>query len=166
MTTPPVSSRPKYPVPWIASYLMVGSILIVGSIAVAWYLEQFSSEFDYDDPDMQFLEQIVVSSEPGSGDFAGLNGGDWQALCLVGWNGDLDPALKSAGIPAADASAIRSEYSRRSEDVKQTEFMLVYVTGNGSVKALHHPHGFAFAHEGRAVCTMKEKPVTELPAGR
>lgn len=160
------SSKPKYPVPWIASYLIVGFILIIGSIAVAWYLEQFSSQFDYDDPDMQFLERIVVSPEPGSGDFTKLNGGDWQALCLVGWNGDLGPALKSAGIPTTVESAIRSEYEGRREVVNQTEFMLVYVTKTGSAKALRHPHGFAFAREGKAVCTTDDKRVIGLPAGR
>jgi len=159
------SFRPKYPIPWVASYLIVGLILIVGSIAIAWYLSQFASEFDYDDPDMQFLERIVLSDDPRMADFTNLNGGDWQALCLVGWNGDLDPALKSPRIPAAAASAIRSEYAGRREVVNQTEFMLVYAMKDGDAKALRHPHGFAFAREGKAVCTARDKPVIALPAG-
>lgn len=165
MNAPPASSTPRYPIPWIASYFIVGLILIVGSIVIAWYLSQFSSDFDYDDPDMRFLERIVLSPDSRSGDFANLNRGDWGALCLVGWNGDTRAAITAASIDAASAGAILAAAEARAEDVRETEFMLVYVTNAGGAKALRHPHGFAFAHSGKAACTTKDKPVLGLPVG-
>lgn len=161
----PAGNSPKYPIPWVASYFIVGLILIGASFGLVWYMAQFSSEFDYDDPDMQFLERIVVSPEPEKGDFTDLNGGGWQALCLVGWNGALEPALKAAGIPTDSARALHAEYLSLKEDLKPTEFILVYAMRDGDVKALRHPHGFAFARQGKSVCLKSDSPMVALPAG-
>ena len=89
----PRQHKSLYPIPRVATYFAAGLAVIAGLLALVWYLSQFSSKYDYTDPDMAFLERIVLSSEPGRGDFTALNGGDWQALCLVGWRGDLAKAI-------------------------------------------------------------------------
>lgn len=159
-------TAPRYPIPWIATYFLTALVLIVGSFVMVWYVNQPASKFDYDDPDMTFLESIVLSEDPRRGDFTLLNGGDWRALCFVGWKGNVGAALARAGVAQADARLIRAAQATAREDVAQTEFALVYVNGQGTAKAVHHPHGFAFAREGAAACTSKDNPVLELPAGR
>lgn len=165
MSKTPASSKPSYPIPWIATYFITALVLIAGSFVMVWYVNLPASKFDYSDPDMQFLERIVLSANPQQGDFSGLNGGDWQALCLVGWQSDLDAALKAADIDTAHGRAIATAYDAIAPDVLETEFVLVYVDGEGAAKPVHHPHGFAFAREGAAACTKQEKPLLNLPAG-
>lgn len=158
------TSRPRYPIPWIATYLVTGLVLIVGAFAMAWWLGRPASDFDYDNPDMQYLERIVLSDTPREGDFSKLNGGDWKVLCLVGFDAGMDAALQEAGVTGDDAREIASAAKSVSEQVQETQFLLVYVTTSGEAKALRHPHGFAFARQGSAVCTNKETPVIALPA--
>lgn len=161
MTKP--RSGPQYPVPWIATYLVTGFVLIAGSIAMAWWLSRPSSGFDYDNPDMQYLERIVLSDAPREGDFSALNGGDWKALCLAGFGGDVSAALVEAGVTGDDARNIVATAAAAVELVQETQFLLVYTTGSGETRALRHPHGFAFARQGAAVCTDKGNPVLKLP---
>ena len=141
-------------------------VLIAGSFVVIWYLGQFSSDFDYDDPDVAFVEKIVLSPTPERGDFSALNGGDWQALCLVGWQAMPDGALRTAKVPQPIADAMVRAFRRVVEDVVQSEFILVYADGEGDAKAVRHPHGFAFAGEGAVACTRSSDPVLDLPIGR
>lgn len=157
------SDKPRYPIPWIASYFIAGLILMGGAFVAVWYASQFSSEFDYEDPDMQFLENIVLSDEPRMADFTNLNSGDWQALCLIGHKAEAQSATAAAGLEAAIASKIVSRAASRREDVKPSEFLFVYVTRAGDAKALRHPHGFAFTGEGAAQCTTSETPKLMLP---
>ena len=161
---PMKQAKPNYPVPGIAGYFMAGLILIAGVIALLWYVSQFSSEYDYTDPDMAFLEQIVLSPQPGRGDFTALNGGDWQALCLIGWRGDPGKAVAVAKIPQASADALIDAYSALARGLERSEFVIVYIDRSGAAKALTHPHGFAFAREGQAICTTAEHPVLAIPA--
>ena len=156
----------QYPVPGIAGYFAAGLILVAGLLAFAWYVNQFSSEYDYTDPDMAFLERIVLSSEPGRGDFTALNGGDWQALCLVGWRGDLAKAIAAAKLPQGVAEALLDGYGTLDKDMDASEFVIVYMDKSGAAKALTHPHGFAFARAGQALCTTAEQPVLAIPARR
>jgi hypothetical protein len=163
---PVAESGPKYPIPWIATYFITALVLIVGSFVAVWYVNQPASKFDYNDPDMAFLERIVLSPAPEEGNFTKLNGGDWTTLCLVGWQGDLKKALNAAGIKAEPARALSKVYEAVSADVEMSEFVLVYVDGSDSAKAVLHPHGFAFARTGAAVCTTSRKPLLDLPAER
>ncbi|MEM8743001.1 MAG: hypothetical protein AAGF14_00025 [Pseudomonadota bacterium] len=166
MNAPPPGPKTKYPIPWIAIYFLTALVLIAGSFVVVWYLGQFSSEFDYDDADVAFVEKIVLSPTPERGDFTSLNAGDWQALCLVGWQAMPDRALKAAQIPNGIADAMLRAFRRMVEHVAQSEFMLVYADREGDAKAVRHPHGFAFAREGAAVCTRASEPVLALPIAR
>lgn len=158
-----MSDRPRYPIPWVASYFIVGLILMGGAFVAVWYASQFSSEFDYDDPDMQFLEKIVLSDNPRSADFTNLNNGDWQALCLIGHRAEVQAVTTAAGLEAAIAADVVSRAASRREDVQPSEFLFVYVTRAGRAKALRHPHGFAFAGEGTAQCTTPDTPKLMLP---
>ncbi|MHA1165035.1 MAG: hypothetical protein ACTSP0_05555 [Alphaproteobacteria bacterium] len=162
---PVMQAKPRYPIPGIAIYFVAGLFLIAGVLALVWYVAQFSSEYDYTDPDMAFLERIVLSSEPGRGDFTSLNGGDWQALCLIGWQGDPAKAITAAKLPQALAEALLDEYGAADKNMDASEFVIVYTDKSGAAKSLRHPHGFAFAREGAAVCTTLAKPVLRLPAG-
>lgn len=160
---PVAESGPKYPIPWIATYFITALIPIVGSFVMVWYVNLPASKFDYSDPDMVFLERIAVSASPRSGDFSELNGGDWQTLCLVGWQGGLNGALDRASIETARAGAITAAHAGVAQDVEKTEFVLIYVDGEGNAKAVHHPHGFAFAQDGAAVCATNGEAVLALP---
>ena len=162
---PAAGSKPDYPIPWIATYFLTGLALIVGSFILVWYASQFSSEYDYSDPDMKFLERIVLSPTPRRGDFSALNGGNWQALCLVGWNGDPGKALQAAGIGDAPARVLLEEAERAAARILPSEFSFLYTDNSGRPKALRHPHGFAFAREGQAACTSRAQPVLRIPAG-
>ncbi|MFQ5625254.1 MAG: hypothetical protein ACE5FM_01200 [Methyloligellaceae bacterium] len=164
MSERPANSKPNYPIPWIATYFLTALILIAGSFAVVWYLNRFASGYDYDDPDMDFLEGIVQSPAPHRGDFSALNGGDWQALCLVGWRGNPSEALLAAKVPDSLARTILKQAGSVEHEAGETEFVLVYADAKGRVKVLRHPHGFAFAHKGSAVCTTAAQPVLRLPA--
>ena len=157
--------RPKanYPIPWIATYFLTALVLVAGSFALVWYLGQFSSEFDYDDADIAFVEKIVISPTPQRGDFSALNAGDWQALCLVGWQAMPDAALKRARIPEEVADAMLRAYRDMADNVAESEFILVYADRAGRAKAVRHPHGFAFAGEGAVECTQPSNPVLDLP---
>ena len=163
MSAPPASSKTRYAIPWIATYFLTALVLIAGSFVVVWYLEQFDSEFDYDNADVAFLEKITLSPEPRRGDFSALNGGDWQALCLVGWNARPELALSKADIPPKTTSAMIRAYTDKMERIEESEFLLVYADKAGKAAAVHHPHGFAFAGEGAAQCTGSSKPVLDLP---
>ncbi len=163
MSASPASSKPRYPIPWIATYFLAALILIAGSFFIIWYLEQFASEFDYDDADVAFLEKIILSPEPGRGNFSVLNGGDWQALCLVGWKGRPEQALSVPGISPQTAGAMLRVYEDKKEHIEESEFLLVYADKAGRAKAVHHPHGYAFAGEGAVGCTGSTKPVLDLP---
>lgn len=165
VTKTPNSSKPDYPIPWIASYFIAGIVLILGSFVVLWFMNQFSSDYDYYDPDMTFFERIVLSPEPRRGDFTNLNGGDWQALCLIGWRGDLSRAIMNAKLPVVTAEALLEAYDELAEDTDQSEFIFLYADKSGAVKALAHPHGFAFAREGHAGCTTTSQPMLKLPVG-
>lgn len=160
------SSKPKYPIPWIATYFITALVLIVGSFAVVWYVNQFSSDYDYTDPDMAFLERIVISPDPRRGDFADLNNGDWQALCLIGWQGDLAKAMALAKLPRASMEAMRAGYGAPAKDMELSELVIVYTDKTGAAKSLTHPHGFAFARQGAAACTLRAHPVLALPIRR
>lgn len=162
---PVAQDKPKYPIPWIATYFITGLVLIIGSFVIVWYVSQFSSDYDYTDPDMTFLERIVLSSNPRRGDFTHLNGGNWQALCLIGWEGGLAKAIAEAKLASVSAQAILAEHGSLAKDVDRSEFLLIYTGKSGAVKALTHPHGFAFAREGQAVCATTSHPVLPLPAG-
>jgi len=162
----PAQSKPSYPIPWIATYFVAGLILILGSFVLVWYVAQFSSDYDYTDPDMAFLERIVLSPDPQRADFSALNGGDWQALCLIGWQGDPAKAIATAKLPQASADAILDEYSTLAKGVERSEFVIVYIDKSGAAKALKHPHGFAFASEGHAACTIAGQPVLAIPVSR
>ncbi|MDA7947163.1 MAG: hypothetical protein MPJ78_06775 [Hyphomicrobiaceae bacterium] len=167
MNAPAPSPKKKnYPIPWIATYFLMALVLIAGSFVIVWYLGQFSSDFDYDDADVAFVEKIVLSPTPERGDFSALNGGDWQALCLVGWQATPKQAFKSAGIPEKAAEAMLRAYRTVAEQIKQSEFVLLYADRAGNVRAVRHPHGFAFAGEGAAACTGASNPVVSLPVGR
>ena len=166
VTRAPDNSKSKYPIPWIATYFITGLVLIIGSFVIVWYVSQFSSDYDYSDPDMMFLERIVLSPNPGHGDFTHLNGGNWQALCLIGWQGDLAKAIAVAKLPVATSNAVLAEYRSRAGDTDASEFTLIYTDKSGAAKALTHPHGFAFAREGQAACTTSTQSVLPLPAGR
>ncbi len=161
-----MAARSHYPIPGIAGYFIAGLILIAGLLALVWYTAQFSSDYDYSDPDMAFLERIVLSSEPGRGDFTALNGGDWQALCLIGWRGDAAKAIAAAKLPQTLAETLLDEYGTPDKNMDTSEFVIVYIDESGAAKALRHPHGFAFAREGKAICTTAEQPVLMIPAGR
>lgn len=163
MTRAPDSSKPKYPIPWIATYFITGLILIVGSFVIVWYVNRFSSQYDYTDPDRIFLERIVISPDPRRGDFTALNGGGWQALCLVGWRGDLAKAMAHAQLAPAYAEALLAAYDALAGEMEPSEFILIYTDRTGAAKALTHPHGFAFAQEQRAACTTVGQPVLALP---
>lgn len=156
--------KPKYPIPWIATYFITALVLIAGSFALVWYVNRFASDFDYGDPDMAFLERIVLSPTPHRADFSSLNGGDWEALCLLGWQGDLTEALKAARIPDIPARTILKRVQSVEREAGETEFLLAYADGKGRVKILRHPHGFAFARQASAVCTTSAQPVLRLPA--
>jgi len=160
---PKAGSKPGYPIPWIATYFLAGLTLIVGSFALVWYASQFSSDFDYADPDMKFLERIVLSAAPHRADFSALNGGHWQALCLAGWRGDLARALKAAKIPELQASQLLKRAQSIEQDIEESEFLLVYSGAKGGAKALRHPHGFAFAQPSSAACISRGQPVLEIP---
>lgn len=162
---PIAGSKPEYPIPWIAAYFLTGLIVIGGSFVMVWYLNRFSSDYDYADPDMGFLERIVLSPTPRRADFSALNGGDWRVLCLVGWRGDPGEALKAAGIGDAPASALLEAIARTGSGVAQSEFLFAYTDNSGTPKALRHPHGFAFAQKGDAACISRNQPVLRLPAG-
>ncbi len=157
--------KPEYPIPWIATYFLAGLALIAGSFVIVWYVSQFSSEFDYGDPDMKFLERIVLSPTPRQGDFSGLNGGNWRALCLVGWKGDPGGALKAAKIPDVPSGALLKAIERAATDIVRSEFIFVYTDNSGTPKTLRHPHGFAFAQQGDAACISRSQPVLRLPVG-
>ena len=157
------SSKPKQAIPWIATYFITGLILIVGSFIIAWYVSQFSSDYDYTDPDMTFLERIVTSPDPQRGDFSALNGGKWQALCLIGWQGDLAKAMADAKLAPVSTQAILTKHGARVGEAEASEFMLIYTNTSGEAKALTHPHGFAFVREGQAACTTAAQPVLQLP---
>lgn len=159
-----MAARHSYPIPGIAGYFIAGLVLIAGVLALVWYVAQFSSEYDYTDPDMGFLERIVLSSEPGRGDFTALNGGDWQALCLIGRQGDVAKAIAAAALTKAMADALLDEYGAPDKNMDASEFVLVYMDNSGAAKALRHPHGFAFAREGQAICTRADQPVLAIPA--
>ncbi len=162
----PRQHKSLYPIPRVATYFAAGLAVIAGQLALVWYLSQFSSKYDYTDPDMAFLERIVLSSEPGRGDFTALNGGDWQALCLVGWRGDLAKAIEAAKLPQGAAEALLDGYGTPDRDMDASEFVIVYMDKSGAAKALSHPHGFAFARAGQALCTTAEQPVLAIPARR
>lgn len=160
-----VKDKVKYPIPWISTYFIVALALIAGSFAALWYVNQFSSDYDYYNPDMTFLERIVLSSNPGAGDFTGLNGGDWQALCLVGWRGGLGKEIAAANLPSATSQKFIDRQKALAGEMNETEFILIYADKSGAVKALLHPHGFAFARQGEAVCTPASRPALQLPGG-
>lgn len=166
MTRAPDRSKSKYPIPWISTYFIAGFVLIVGSFVILWYVNQFSSDYDYYDPDMTFLERIVLSPNPGQGDFKQLNGGNWQALCLVGWRGDLAKALTEAKLPPAITQRFIASHGTLAGNMDESEFILIYLDKTGASKAVSHPHGFAFAREGQAVCTTTSHLVLSLPVGR
>lgn len=154
---------PRSPIPWIATYILTALVLVAGAFFAVWHLERSTSEFDYDDADVAFLEKIVLSTAPTNGDFRALNGGDWQALCLVGWQGKPKEALNDAGIAEETAQALLRVYEDAEPDIKPSEFVLLYADRAGGTKAVHHPHGFAFAHEGAARCTTVAVPILRLP---
>ncbi len=163
MAKTPASTKPRYPIPWIATYFITGLVLIVGSFVIVWYVNRFSSQYDYTDPDMTFLERIVLSPDPRRSDFTNLNGGNWQALCLVGWQGDLAKAIEDAKLPPASAEALLGAYDALSGDIDSGEFIFIYTDKSGPAKALKHPHGFAFAQQGQAACTTPARPVLVIP---
>lgn len=155
--------KPRYPIPWIATYFITGLVLIAGSFVIVWYVNQFSSQYDYTDPDMIFLEAIILSPDPRRGDFTKLNGGNWRSLCLIGWQGDLAEAIVVAKLPPASAQALLGAYDALAGDTDSGEFIFLYADKSGEAKALKHPHGFAFAHEGQAACTTPARPVLVIP---
>ncbi len=155
--------KPKYPIPWIATYFITGLVLIVGSFVIVWYVNQFSSQYDYTDADMNFLEAIVLSPDPRRGDFTKLNGGNWQELCLAGWQGDLAKAIEDAKLPTVSTEALLGAYDALAADTESGEFIFIYTDTSGAAKALKHPHGFAFAQEGQAACTTPAHPVLVIP---
>ena len=115
---------------------------------------------------MAFLERIALSSDPHRADFSALNGGDWQALCLIGWQGDPAKAIAGAKLPQASADKILDEHSALAKGVERSEFVIVYIDKSGAAKALKHPHGFAFAGEGSAACIIAGQPVLAIPVSR
>lgn len=149
------SDKPDYPIPWIATFLLTALVLTAGSYFVGVYLDRVSYDYERNDPDFDYLERIARSVTPRSGDFSGLNGGDWTALCLIGAGGDVSRA------PAQIRAALDGELG----GLDETEFTFAYVAGDGAVKHFRHPHGFAFARAGASLCTARDMPVVELPAG-
>lgn len=162
----PVPDKPRYPIPWIATYLLTALALIAGSFVMVWYVNRATPKvFDYAQPDMAFLERIVLSADPRKADFSGLNGGDWQVLCLAGGTGDVGQALTRADIAQRAGRILHAAHAAIAGDIGETEFALVYVDNEGAARAVHHPHGFAFARAGAAKCTVRDKPVIPLPVG-
>lgn len=155
--------KAKYPIPWIATYFITGLVLIAGSFVIVWYVNRFSSQYDYTDPDMIFLERIVISPDPHRGDFTTLNDGNWQALCLIGRQGDLAKAIAAAMLPVATGNAVLAEYGSLAGNTDASEFILIYADASGDVKALTHPHGFTFAREGQAACITHAQPILAIP---
>lgn len=155
----------RYPVPLIAVYVLAALALVGGALGIGRYLEEVRPGYDYADPDVTFLERIVLSDTPRRGDFSGLNGGDWRALCLVGHGAAVDPALEAVGVPADLSDVIARHMAALTQETDETEFVLVYARRGGKVKSVLHPHGFAFAPAGRARCLTPEAPVTKLPVG-
>ena len=155
----------KYPIPWIATYFLAALVLIAGGIFFLRLVDGFGGDYDRYDPDFEYLERIARSKTPRQGDFAKLNGGDWQALCLVGSKALVAEALRAAQIPEVPATAIRDAYDVDAPELHATEFALAYVKGEGDVKLLRAPHGYAFARAGQAMCTERAKPVMALPVG-
>ena len=142
-----------------------GAAALVAAGTFGYGIAMFATSLaDYTDPDMGFLERIVLSSEPGRGDFTALNGGDWQALCLIGRQGDVAKAIAAAALTKAMADALLDEYGAPDKNMDASEFVLVYMDNSGAAKALRHPHGFAFAREGQAICTRADQPVLAIPA--
>lgn len=157
---------PRYPVPWISTYFIAAIALIAGSFFVVWFLDGLSFDYDRYDPDFDYLERIARSGTPREGDFSGLNGGDWVIICLVGHSGDVAAALREGGVPEPQAAAIAKAFADDPPMLHETEFVLAYLTRSQVVKLLRHPHGFAFARAGDAICTTREKTVLVLPAGK
>ena len=69
----------------------------------------------------------------------------------------------NAKLPVASADALLGAYDELAEDTDQSEFIFLYTDKSGAVKALAHPHGFAFAREGQAGCTTASQPILKLP---
>lgn len=155
----------KYPIPWIATYFLAALVLIASAFFFLRLVDGFGGDYDRYDPDFEYLERIARSKTPRQGDFAKLNQGDWQALCLVGSQGFVAEALRAAKIPTAQANAILKAFDSDPPDLHWTEFTLAYVTGEGAVKLLRAPHGHAFARAGQARCATRAKPVVALPVG-
>lgn len=155
----------KYPIPWIATYFLTALVIIVGGFFMLRYLDGLSFDYDRYDPDFETLERIARSKTPRQGDFAKLNGGDWLALCLVGSKGFVGQALRAGKIPTPQATAIQGAFDSDPPELHVTEFTLAYVKGDGEVKLLRAPHGYAFARAGQAMCTARANPVVALPVG-
>lgn len=167
MKNKPVTSKPQYPIPWIATYFIAALVLIAGAFSVTWFFSGEISRFDYDNPDIQFLERIVQSANPGLGDFSSFNGGDWTLLCLIGSQGDDSQgdvtALSSVKGADAAAGAIRAALKQAPRELDGSEFAALYVTGAGEVRSVHHPHGFAFVRGLKAKCITPGHSVLKLP---
>lgn len=155
----------RYPVPWIATYFLAAIALVAGSFLIVWFLDGLSFDYERDDPDFEFMERIARSASPHEADFSALNGGDWQALCLLGSRADIEAAMKSGGLDDRQRATLRDAYEGEDFVLDASEFVFAYVDKAGAGKALRHPHGFAFAHSASAKCTVRERPVLQLPVG-
>ena len=79
------------------------------------------------------------------------------------WQGALAEAIVVAKLPHESAQALLGAYDALAGDTDSGEFIFLYADKSGEVKALKHPHGFAFAHEGQAACTTPARPVLVIP---
>ncbi|GAB4235387.1 MAG: hypothetical protein Kow0032_19880 [Methyloligellaceae bacterium] len=149
----------RYPIPWIAPYFLAAGALIAGAFVLGSLVSGDRSPFDYNDPDIAFLERIVLSAAPQRADFTRFNSGNWTLICLLG------PGARLAGVsgPQGGLEALQAELRAHPPELHESEFLLVYITREGELRRVHHPHGFAFAHPGAASCLTPEMPVVTLP---
>ncbi len=156
-----------------AFWLLLACLIVPTLSLAALFIWGNSVSFDTTDPDFAWisvrLSEIQTNADSigvtdgAAIDFAGLNKGNWMAVCAIGgFNDPIDVIIEQGGrVSEMDRARLEDKYRVpvRLSIIEEFEFMIAYTDRNGGAHFIHFPRGIGSGGQHFLKCISRPETV-------